>query len=242
MTSTIVHDMLSSFTDMMQNPISFFIFVLLGALLIALLFATFSKKWRELLIRLKLLEEDEAPMSFFVWIVGIIVIVKLVQIFLIQPFIVDGNSMLPTYHNKEFLLVDKLSYRNHAPNRGEIIIFRLHENKKNPYEGKYLIKRLIGLPNERVVIRNGVTTIFNDKYPKGLQLDEEYVIYSNREKTADITLGDDEYFVMGDNRDQSYDSRDWGELKREDIKGKVLFRIYPFQMMSYHPGQYSFNE
>ncbi|MEN9552255.1 MAG: hypothetical protein RI935_632 [Candidatus Parcubacteria bacterium] len=150
--------------------------------------------------------------------------------------------MLPTYHNKEFLLVDKLSYRNHAPNRGEIIIFRLHENKKNPYEGKYLIKRLIGLPNERVVIRNGVTTIFNDKYPKGLQLDEEYVIYSNREKTADITLGDDEYFVMGDNRDQSYDSRDWGELKREDIKGKVLFRIYPFQMMSYHPGQYSFNE
>jgi signal peptidase I len=242
MISSIVNDMLSSFSDTIQNPISFFVFTLLALLLVALLLATCYPSWRSFLIKIKLLEEDEAPLSFFTWIVSIIVIVKLMQAFLIQPFIVDGGSMLPTYHDKEFLLVDKLSYRREDPARGEIIIFRLHESKKNPYEGKYLIKRLLGLPGERVVIKNGKTTIYNKQNPGGMTLDESYVIYSNKDKEVDLTLGADEYFVMGDNRDQSYDSRDWGALKRAHIKGNVLFRLYPFRMMSYHPGQYSFSE
>ncbi len=218
------------------------IFGLLFALMVALLFAIVYPSWRYNLIRYKLLEEDEHPASLLLWIIGIIIVVKLIQGFLVQPFIVDGGSMLPTYHNKEFLLVDKLTYRLEEPARGDVIIFRLYENKNNPYEGKYLIKRLIGKPGERIVVNNGVTTIYNKENPNGFTLDESFVTYKETEKDVDITLDKDHYFVMGDNRAQSYDSRDWGPLLASQIKGQVLFRVYPFSVASYEPGQRVFNK
>ncbi len=227
---------------MTQNPVSLTIFGILSLIVILLAIAMFSSGTRDFLVRIKLLEEDEEPSSLLIWIVGIIILVKLIQAFLIQPFIVDGASMLPTYHNKEFLLVDKFSYRVKAPERGDVMIFKLYENTNNPYEGKHLIKRVIGLPSERVVVKNGVTTIYNTKNPYGFVLDEPFVSFKETSKDAEITLDDHHYFMMGDNRAQSYDSRDWGALDATNIKGQVLFRVYPFKQVGYEPGRYSFTK
>ncbi len=242
MFSSIATTIISSLSDMTQNPVSITIFSILTIIVIALLIATMSTSMRDVLIRIKLLEEDEAPSSLLLWIIGIIILVKLVQAFLIQPFIVDGASMLPTYHNQEFLLVDKLSYRIGSPSRGDVMIFKLYENVNNPYEGKHLIKRVIGLPTERVVVRKGVTTIYNKKNPNGFVLDESFVSYKDVQKDADVTLDAHHYFMMGDNRAQSYDSRDWGPLDEVNIKGQVLFRVYPFSQLSYEPGRHSFTK
>jgi signal peptidase I len=242
MFSSIANAIFTSLSDMMQNPISITIFSILVMVVIALFVATFSSSWRDALVRIKLLEEDEEPSSLLIWIVGIILIVELTKGLLIQPFIVDGGSMLPTYHDKEFLLVDKLSYRINEPQRGDVIIFKLYENINNPYEGKYLIKRILGKPGERIVIRNSITTIYNKENPNGFVIEEPFVTYKENQKNVDITLDDHHYFVMGDNRAQSYDSRDWGPLDAKHIKGQVLFRVYPFNQAGYEPGQYLFSK
>jgi signal peptidase I len=242
MLSSFANTLLSSLADVMQNPVSTIIFGVLALLVIALLFATLFPSWRRALVRLKLLEQDEKPSSLLLWILGIIILVKCIQGFLIQPFIVDGGSMLPTYHNQEFLLVDKLSYRFHAPKRGDVMIFKLYEDGASPYQGKHLIKRVIGLPGERVVVQDGVTTIYNNANPEGFVIDEPYVAYKDLQKDVDVVLGDHHYFMMGDNRAQSYDSRDWGPLDGTNIKGQVLFRIYPFATAGYEPGQYPYTK
>lgn len=242
MLSSFANTLLGSLADVMQNPVSLIIFGILTLLIIALVFATFFASWRNALVKIKLLEEDEKPSSLLLWIVGIIVLVKLIQGFLIQPFIVDGGSMLPTYHNQEFLLVDKLSYRLQKPKRGDVMIFKLYENNATPYRGKHLIKRVIGLPGERIVVKNGITTIYNQANPTGFVINEPYVAYKDVEKNSDITLNDHQYFMMGDNRTQSYDSRDWGPLDSENIKGQVLFRVYPFASAGYEPGQYPYTK
>ncbi|MBP6948552.1 MAG: signal peptidase I [Candidatus Pacebacteria bacterium] len=242
MFSSITSAILSSLSDASQNPVSIVIFSILFIFIIALTLAIFFSSWRDALISLKLLEEDEEPKSLLIWIISIIIIVKLVQAFIVQPFIVEGDSMLPTYVSKEFLLVDKLSYLLHEPKRGDVMIFKLYENNNNPYEGKHLIKRVIGLPGERVVVYNGVTTIYNKSNPNGFILDERFVENTLKTKSADITLDDHHYFMMGDNRAQSYDSRDWGALDADSIRGQVLFRIFPFTKLSYKPGQYTYTK
>ena len=242
MFSSITNAILSSVSDMTQNPISITIFGILGLVVISLFLAIIFPPVRNTLVRIKLLEEDEEPSSLLIWIVGIVILVKLVQAFLIQPFIVDGASMLPTYHNQEFLLVDKLTYLLEKPHRGDVMIFKLYENNDNPYEGKHLIKRVIGLPGERVVVRNGVTRIYNKENPGGFILEEPYVVYADTAKDVDVQLDEDHYFMMGDNRAQSYDSRDWGPLDKANIKGQVLFRIYPFKQAGYEPGRYTFSK
>ena len=242
MFSSIANAIFSSLSDMMQNPISLAVFTVLILIVIALFIAMFSSSWRDGLIKIKLLEEDEEPSSLLLWIIGIIIVVELVKAFLVQPFIVDGGSMLPTYHDKEFLIVDKLTYRLEEPDRGDVIIFRLYENKTNPYEGKYLIKRVIGKPGERVVIRNGVTTIYNKQHTQGFVVEQPFVTYEDTQKNADITLDENHYFVMGDNRAQSYHSRDWGPLDKAQINDQLLFRVYPFDKAGYEPGRYLFNQ
>lgn len=242
MFSSLTNTFLSSLSDISQNPVSITIFSVLGLFIIALIFASIFPSWRDKLIAVKLLEEDEEPSSLLLWIIGIIVVVKLIQGFIIQPFIVDGGSMLPTYHNGEFLLVDKFSYLIHEPHRGDVVIFKLYEDNNNPYQGKHLIKRVLGLPNERIKVENGVTTIYNKTNPNGFIIDEPFVEYKDTNKNIDITLDDNHYIMMGDNRAQSYDSRDWGPLDSKDIKGQVLFRVYPFSSASYEPGQYMYTK
>ena len=240
--SSISDFLLETLSDVSQNPVSITIFTILTVLVVALVIAMISRPWRDTLIAIKLLEEDEKPSSLLLWIIGIIIVVKGVQAFVVQPFIVDGGSMLPTYHNEEFLLVDKFSYLISTPHRGDIMIFKLFEGGSNPYTGKYLIKRVIGLPNERIVVEHGVTTIYNKENPKGFVLDEPYVMYKDLQKNVDVTLDATHYFMMGDNRAQSYDSRDWGPLDANDIKGQVLLRVYPFSMFGFEPGRYSYSK
>lgn len=242
MLETLTNRLLEVFSDVSQNPLALAIFGIISLLVFLLLLATIFPFWRRVLVGAKLLESDERPSSLLLWIISVVIVVKIAQVYLVQPFIVDGGSMLPTFHNKEFLLVDKFSYLVGEPERGDVMIFKLYEGGTNPYTGKHLIKRVIGLPGERVVVQNGVTMIYNEENPAGFQLDESFVTYRDLEKNIDITLDDDHYFVMGDNRAQSYDSRDWGPLEKANIKGQVLFRIYPFDVASYEPGRYIYTK
>lgn len=150
-----------------------------------------------------------------------IAIILPVRYFLVQPFIVKGASMEPSYYENQYLIIDELSYRFRDPVRGETVVFHPPGN-----EGQYYIKRVIGLPGETVEIRNGNIVIYNDDYPNGLTLDETYLI-EETEGAQRTSLGQDEYFLMGDNRDASLDSRVIGPIPFENITGRVWFRGLP---------------
>ncbi len=143
-----------------------------------------------------------------------------VRFFLFEPFLVRGESMEPNFHNFDYLIIDKFSYRFTEPKRGDVVVFR------PPFDSKvYYIKRVIGLPGERILIENSKITIFNQEHPEGLVLKEDYLKNHYTFGKVDLTLGPDEYFLLGDNREASYDSRKWGPLKRKNIVGKVVLQI-----------------
>lgn len=153
--------------------------------------------------------------------------VFLIRTFLVQPFLVSGESMAPTFENGDYLLVDELSYYLRTPERGEVIVFRYPKQ-----ESTYFIKRIIGLPGERVVIQAGGVEVFNKNNPQGTMLDERYLPPNlattvRPDGQSDFTLGSDEYLVLGDNRPNSYDSREWGILKRKEVIGLVRLRLWP---------------
>jgi signal peptidase I len=152
------------------------------------------------------------------------------RVFIAQPFIVDGASMYPTFKNGNYLIVDELTYRFKAPERGSVLIFRY---PKDP--SKTFIKRVIGLPGEIVSIKGGVVTVTSSRYPKGLTLDESFITMPKSDNLS-YTLGQDEYFVMGDNRAQSADSRLWGPVPKGDIIGRPVLRVVPFSIL---PGDYT---
>ncbi len=160
-----------------------------------------------------------------------LIIVIPVRTFIAQPFIVSGASMENTFHTGEYLIVDQLSYEIHAPKRGEVIVFRY---PKDP--SKFFIKRVIALPGETITIEGSTVRISNPQYPNGFILNEPYI--KSMENGADLTevLGDREYFVMGDNRDQSSDSRYWGVLQEERIVGRAFVRLFPPSQLDYLPG------
>ncbi|HPV33582.1 MAG TPA: signal peptidase I [Candidatus Paceibacterota bacterium] len=162
----------------------------------------------------------------------LIAIIVPFRMFVAQPFIVNGASMDPTFHEGDYLIVDELSYFLREPKRGEVAIF---SNPANP--SQYFIKRIIGLPGETVSVHGNRVEVKNDKGQ--LVLEEPYLgSSSNRDRTS--TLGQDEYFVMGDNREVSYDSRMWGPLKEEMLKGRAFLRLFPPKVISYLPGNYEF--
>ena len=153
-------------------------------------------------------------------------IILLVHYFLIKPFIVKGASMEPNFYDSEYLIIDELTFRFRNPERGEIIVFR------PPQHGdQYYIKRIIGLPGETVEIRNGVISIYNNQNPNGFVLTEAYIseVTEGRDRR---TLGEDEYYVMGDNRDASLDSRYFGAVSMDKIIGRVWVRGLPFDRIS----------
>ncbi len=149
-----------------------------------------------------------------------------IRYFLIQPFFVKGASMEPNFHDKEYLIIDELSYRFTEPDRGQVIVFRY---PRNPQE--YFIKRLIALPGEEVQIKDGGVIIYNEAHPQGLKLDEKYLptdfITYNQDESK-VKVGADEYYVLGDNRGASKDSRYFGVVNKSFVTGKVLFRGWPF--------------
>ncbi len=147
----------------------------------------------------------------------VLVSIYIVYGFVAQPFLVQGASMEPSFLDGDYLLVDEIAYRLREPQRGEVIIF------KNPTnESDFFIKRIIGLPGEQVIVSNGNVIIdgellSEDYLPPGIEVSGEYA----------FQLKDDEYFVMGDNRPQSYDSRRWGPLDEDLIVGVVRLRLWP---------------
>lgn len=164
------------------------------------------------------------------FVVLAVLVVLPVRIFVAQPFVVEGESMHPTFENGNYLIVDELTYRFKAPARGDVIVFRYPGNPSVFY-----IKRIIGLPNETVDVNRGTITITK---PDGtaLVLEEPYVVDEDATYTTDTTLGAEEYFVMGDNRPKSSDSRIWGPLPKNDIMGRALFRLLPPSVASVFPG------
>lgn len=162
-----------------------------------------------------------------------LVIVAPIRLFVAQPFVVSGASMEPTFSDSEYLIVDKLSYSFEEPQRGDVVIFRF------PLEpSKFFIKRVIGLPEESLEIRDANVIITNAEHPEGFLLDESYLARGNRaDGFLTITLKEGEYFVMGDNRKDSSDSRTWGTLPRGNIVGRTILRLAPLSRVSLFPGQ-----
>lgn len=167
----------------------------------------------------------------FIWDLVKVVVIALVVIipiryYVIQPFIVSGSSMEPTFQNGQYLIVNELDYHLHAPQRGDVIVFKYPLNTS-----EYFIKRVIGLPGEKVLISNGKVMIYNSANPQGFILDESYLpngLYTEATSNQPVSLGEGEYFALGDNRPASSDSRYWGDVPANDIVGKVVLRAYPF--------------
>ena len=151
--------------------------------------------------------------------------------FIAQPFVVSGSSMIPTFEDGEYLIVDEISYRFSDPMRGEVIIFQYPKDTS-----KFFIKRIIGLPFETVEIRDGNIVVTNTAHPDGIVVAEPYLTEFSHESFS-ITLGADEFFVLGDNRPASSDSRVWGPLHRDFIIGKALVRLLPLERAMLNPGQ-----
>jgi signal peptidase I len=161
-----------------------------------------------------------------------------VRYFLVQPFFVRGASMEPTYLDGEYLIIDEFSYRFvHEPERGDVVVFRYPEQPS-----QYFIKRIVGLPNETVRVENGQVIIQNEQHPQGAVLNESEYLPAEVRTGGKLTtiLKDSEFFVLGDNRPASSDSRSWGVLPRADIIGRVWVRAYPVDrwdiMSSPEPG------
>jgi signal peptidase I len=161
-----------------------------------------------------------------------LLIVLPIRTFIAQPFLVHGESMIPTFKNGDYLIVDELSYRFNDPRRGDVIILKYPINPK-----KYFIKRIVGLPNETVYISGSTITIENNEGKK--ELNEEFIKYEGKNEMT-VKLKANEYFVMGDNRSASSDSRIWGPLTRDGIVGKAFLRLWPPNAIDYKPGEITY--
>ncbi len=147
-----------------------------------------------------------------------------VRHFLIQPFYVKGASMEPNFEDHEYLIIDEITYRFRAPERGEIVVF------KGPTGAQqFFIKRIIGLPGETVAVKEGAVYINNKK------LDETMYLARDLPTQGDVSvkLNNNEYFVMGDNRNASYDSRLFGPIENTAITGRTVFRGWPYDRIEW---------
>jgi signal peptidase I len=164
-------------------------------------------------------------------LIALLVVIP-IRVLVAEPFIVSGSSMVPTFENGDYLVVDKISYELGTPKRDDVVIFR--------YPGdttKFFIKRIIGLPNETVDIKGNDVTITNTEHPDGFKLDQPFVKNAANNDTH-FELKGDEYFVMGDNRSGSSDSRYWGAVKKNLLVGRALLRLLPITHLDVMPGNY----
>lgn len=156
------------------------------------------------------------------------------RMYVAKPFIVDGASMSPTFETGHYLIVDQISYQFESPERGEVIIFKYPKD-----ETRFFIKRIVGLPGETVDINEGKVTIFNETNPDGMVLSEDY-LENNLMINLRTEVGENEYFVMGDNRPNSSDSRVWGTLNEDLIIGRAFLRLLPLNKINLFPGNFNF--
>ncbi len=187
-----------------------------------------------------------ASLGSFIWETIKVVIISLaivipIRYFIIQPFYVKGASMEPSFYDHEYLIIDEITYRLREPERGEVIIFR-----SPPDPRQYFIKRAVALPGERIKIEDKKIYIYNQENSEGKELNESnYLPFSEIQGTlgqVDVTLKDDEYFVLGDNRNSSMDSRTFGPITRDKILGKAWLRGWPFEKFGiFRIPDYDFN-
>jgi signal peptidase I len=187
--------------------------------------------------------------SFILEIVKIVllafVIIVPIRVFLFQPFFVQGASMEPNFEDNQYLIINEFGYKETAVGLGSKTLVDIRPFREMTRQipivfrypldtSKYFIKRIIGLPGEKIEIKNGAVKIYNRDNPDGFELDESAYLGKNVKTNGDIvlTLNDQEYFVMGDNRMFSSDSRTWGPVPKKDIMGKVLLRAWPLDKIS----------
>ncbi len=189
----------------------------------------------------KNIPQSEAPKRSFraeAWetirfILIALAIVIPIRLYIAQPFIVSGASMDPTFANGQYLIVDEISYRVNDPVRGDVVIFKYPKNPK-----QYFIKRVIGLPGETLIINEEGKVFIKEVGAETLiTISEPYVKFTKSD-AVELTLKADEYFMMGDNRAGSYDSRMWGAVNRDLIVGKALVRLFPVTTVDLLPGQF----
>ena len=179
-----------------------------------------------------------------VFILAFIIIFP-IRVFLFQPFFVQGASMEPNFENNQYLIVNEFGYKKTVADINGATLFTINPFKeiqrqmvvvfrypKNP--SQFFIKRVIGLPGEKVQIKNNEITIFNSENPDGTVLDESGYLSPNVVTAGEliVTLKEDQYFVLGDNRGASSDSRSWGPVPEADVIGKVLLRAWPLNQLS----------
>ncbi len=164
----------------------------------------------------------------------IVIVVIPIRLFIISPFVVDGDSMHPTFENLDYLIIDEFLYNFKEPKRGDVVVFRYPGNPSIFY-----IKRIIGLPGETVSINRGVVTITTAQGTKET-LSEPYIVNEDATYTKEVTLHTDDYYVMGDNRPNSSDSRVWGPLPKKNIIGRVDLRLLPVSESGFLPGATSY--
>ncbi len=178
-------------------------------------------------------QESSALQSIgvFIWdLVKILVIALIIIIpfrtYVAEPFVVSGSSMLPNFHNNDYLIVNRITYITGSPQRGDVVVLRF---PKDP--SQFFIKRIIGLPGETVSLtQQGQVVVTSNLHPEGVTLTESYLpahlqTLGNPEA---VHLGSNEFYVLGDNRTASSDSRVWGVLPRDLIIGKVWVKVFPF--------------
>lgn len=169
----------------------------------------------------------------FAWelvkVVGIsLAIIIPIRYFLIQPFYVKGASMEPNFTDHEYLIIDEITYRVRQPKRGEVVVFRYPLNPRD-----YFIKRIIGLPGEQVQISDGRVLVTTVGQSAPAALDEPYLSTGMKvDGVKTVRLGDGEFFLMGDNRAESLDSRYFGAVSRRFITGRVFLRGWPLHKLA----------
>jgi len=181
---------------------------------------------------------NEKRENFFVEVLKFsiitIIIVLPFRMYIAKPFIVSGASMSPNFETGNYLIIDEISYKLGEPQRGEVIVFKYPNDPS-----RFFIKRIIGLPNETIKIKDNEVIIKNESYPEGMKLDEVY-LKKPTEQNIERTLGNNEYFVMGDNRTNSSDSRFWGPLNKEFIVGRAFVRLLPINKVDLFPADFDY--
>ena len=171
--------------------------------------------------------------SFFLDIIETVVVALsiflIIYLFFMQPHQVNGQSMVPTFEDREYLLTDKISYKRRLPEKGEVVVFRAPENAGCPPGGCDFIKRIMAVPGDQVELRQGKVFVNGQEVPEPYLSPGTVTQPGPYIRGRVISLESNQYFVMGDNRDHSSDSRAWGPITREDIVGRVFFRYWPPQ-------------
>ena len=196
---------------------------------------------------------EESRGSFALYVILALGLALLIRSFIAAPYIVSGSSMENTFFGGDYLITDRFSYRMNPPERGDVVVFCLPSSDPCAFSERIqaglwtpprtLIKRIIGLPGETITVNAAGVSVSNAEHPEGLVLSEPYLSPENLGGPSNITVTLDagEYFVLGDNRRVSSDSRTWGALPQENIIGGVFVRLFPFSQIGIRPGNATYD-